>query len=138
VKRTSFVLIIALFFFLSSCHATKKDFRKSTDSQGYRSVAIKKYGHNIKYILNPSNTYVICLKRNKPTPQMPENLISFFVYDLANEEIILEEPAINGEVAWKTNHEVQVRIIPGILTTDENYNKKLSGYTFDVNLGKKE
>lgn len=103
----------------------------------YKSVAVEKYHDNIEYLFNTSKTFVICLKSNKPTPQIPQNQVRFFVYDLATEEIILEESLVGGEVSWKNDHEVRVKTTPGILTTDEEYNQQLTGYIFDVQERKK-
>jgi hypothetical protein len=136
LKRNA-ITLIALILFLTACHTAKTDAQKSTVSQEYKSIAVEKYGNNIEYVLNNSKTHVICLKQNKPTPQFPQNQISFFVYDLAKEEIILEESLIDGEVSWKNDREIQVKMTPGMLTTDEEYNKQLTGYIFDVKERKK-
>lgn len=136
MKRKSYIWVIVFLFFCTTCHSTKGN-NNSAKSLDYKSIAIKKYQKNIEYFFNSSDTYVICLTKDKSTPQMPENQISFFVYDLANEEIILEDSLIDGEVSWKSDHEIQVKMISGILTTDEEYNKQLTGYIFDVKEKKK-
>lgn len=135
MKRTSSILIMAFFFFLFGCHTSKTDVQKSVDSQDYKSIAIQKYGHNIEYILNSLKTHVICLKRNKPTPQIPQHQISFFIYDLEDKQIIFEESSIDAEVKWKNDHQVQVKITPGIVSGDET--PEDFTYIYDVRLGKK-
>ena len=137
VIRKSYICLIAFLLFFITCHTTKTENKKSTGTLDYKSIALKKYQKNIEYLFNSSDTYVICLTKNKPTPQMPQNQISFFVYDLANKEIILEDSLIDGEVSWKSDHDIQVKMTPGILTTDEEYNKQLTGYIFDVKEKKK-
>ena len=137
LKRNYLIWLMAFLLSLIRCHGVKTDVQKSAAPSDYKSIAMEKYHSNIKYLFNSSDSFVICLKKIKPTSQFPRDLLNFFVYDLATQEIILEETSIDGNVWWKNDHEIQVRMTPGILTTDEEYNKHLMGYIFDVKVKKK-
>lgn len=134
MKQNSIYLMVFIIF-LTACHTTKTDSQKSLTSQKYKAIAVEKYGNNIEYILNSPKTYVVCLKRNKPTPQIPQNQISFFIYDLDKEEIIFEDSSIDAKVEWKNDNQVLVKITPGIITGDESEDDFI--YVYDVKLREK-
>lgn len=134
VKSASFILIIVFLAVLVTCHTSKTDIQKSGD-QDYKAIAIEKYGHNVAYIFNSPKTDVICLKRNKPTPQMPQHQISFFIYDLEKGEVIFEESSVDAEVKWKNDHQAQIKITPGIVSGDETPEDFI--YIYDVESRKK-
>jgi len=135
MKKSSLTLLIAVFLFWVSCHSTKTDAQKFFNARNYGSLAVEKYGNDFEYFFNSPKTYVICLKRNKPTPQIPQYQISFFIYDLKKNEIIFEESSIDAEVEWRNDHQVQVKITPGIISGDETTDDFT--YVYDVTSRKK-
>jgi hypothetical protein len=130
VKRCCFSCLIGILSFLTACNSANTDIQKSGDPKNYETIAAEKYGDNIEYIFNSPKTHVICLKRNKPSPQIPQNQISFFIYDLKNGEIIFEESSIDAEVRWKSEDQVEVRITPGIVSGEETAEDFI--YVYDV------
>ena len=134
MQRASFILIIVFTAFLIACHTSKTDIQKSGE-QDYKAIAIEKYGPSVEYIFNSPKTHVICLKRNKPNPQIPQHQISFFIYDLEKDEVIFEESSIDAEVEWKNDHQAQIKITPGIVSGDEIPEDFI--YIYDVESGKK-
>ena len=134
VRKTS-ICVTTFLFFIIACHTTKTDVQESMDSQNYKTISLEKYGQNIEYLMNSSKTHVICLKRNKPTPQIPQSRISFFIYDIKKDEIIFEESFIDAEVRWKSEYQVEVKITPGIVSGDETAEDFI--YVYDVTLRRK-
>lgn len=119
------------------CSGTKTDSQPVSEKEKYRRVAKTKFGDRVEYLFNQSKNFVICFKKEKPTPQIPQNRLSFFVYNLETDEIIFEDTLTDGEVSWKSNTQFRVRTTPGMLTVDPEYNQKLTGYVFDVTLKRK-
>ena len=105
-------------------------------STTYRTIAEKRYVGEVNYIFNESNTFVICQKRYK-TNQADISPLDFFVFDLKNEKIAFEESEVKGEVCWLNDHQIKVSLVPGIVTGDEQADRKLFGYIYDLNLRKK-
>ena len=134
--RRSFLKWLALnCLFFIACSTSKMDSQRSSNSQTYKSIAAGKYGKGIEYLFNEPKTYVVCLKRVKPTAQAPQNQTSFFIYDLEKEEIIFEESSIDAEVKWKSDTQVEVKITPGIISGDETEDDFI--YLYDVRSRKK-
>ena len=119
------------------CSGTKTDSQPAPTREKYHQVAETKFGGGIEYRFNDSKNFVICLKKQKPTAQIPQNRLFFFVYNLENNQIIFEDSVTDGEVSWKSNTQFRVRTTPGMLTGDPEYNQKLMGYVFDVTLKRK-
>jgi len=63
--------------------------------------------------------------------------VQFFVYDLKNEKVLFEDSLANGSVKWLNDYQIQVSTVPGIVTEDEEVDKKLMGYIYDVKLQRK-
>jgi len=121
--------------FTIACNSSKMDSPKKSDSEMFKSIASEKYGKSIEFLYNNSKTHVVCLKKIKPTPQMFQNQISFFIYDLEKDEIIFEKSSIDAEVKWKNDDQVEVKITPGIVSGDETEDDFI--YLYDVRSRKK-
>lgn len=76
----------------------------------FREIAEQKYGPDVEYLPNSSNSCVLCVHRPKgPPPLLP---VAFFLYDRASGVIILEDSLANGEAVWLNDTTVEVRTIP--------------------------
>ena len=128
---------IALFsMILFVCFACSSS-RRNSDSDNpppeqYKIKALKKYGDNVEFAFDSSKVFVLCMKKSKPTRETPQQQTSFFVYDIAEDAILYENSLENGTVSWVNDHQVEVRLTPGILTKDEALNQLLTTYRFDV------
>ena len=127
--------LIMTFIIVTGCNTSKMDSPKTQNPQAFKSIAAEKYGKSVDYLFNDSKTYVVCLKRIKPTPQIPQNQIRFFIYDSEADKIIFEESSIDAEVEWQNDHQLRVKITPGIISGDETEEDFI--YTYDVELRKK-
>ena len=75
-----------------------------------RKIAERKYGPDVDYVPNSSNSCVLCIHRPKgPPPLLP---VAFFLYDMTSNEIMLEDSLANGEAVWLDDTIVEVRTIP--------------------------
>lgn len=135
VKRSFSKWLVLTCLFFIACNTSKMDSPKSSDSGTYKSIAAEKYGTGIEYLFNEPRTYVVCLKRIKPTAEAPQNQTNFFIYDLGKEKIIFEESSIDAQVKWKNDSQVQVKITPGIVSGDETEDDFI--YLYDVKAEKK-
>ncbi|NOZ47414.1 MAG: hypothetical protein GXO79_11620 [Chlorobi bacterium] len=102
----NFIVLISVVTFIQ-CHIKKTTSLQSTISKqidtvnnNYKNIAFQKFGNSVLYIINKTNTYVICYKQNKTSAYNPNNNLQFFVFDLLNNKIIFEDVLYNGSVNW--------------------------------------
>ena len=114
-------LIVALLL-LPACASSSRPPASARAAENYKNLALAKYGEGVEFIFNESETHVLCLKQNKVklSPALPQDPLRFFVYDLQNEKIVYEDSIEDGSVNWISNSELQISIIPGIVSGDEN------------------
>ena len=131
------ILQLAIIFTLVSCTSARKDFGSVELVDRFRELAVAKYVDNITYRVNLTHSYVLCYKQSRPTSSNPFPPVQFFVYDLWNERVLFEDSLAKGSIKWLNDYQIQVSTIPGIVTGDEEADKKLLGYIYDVKLQRK-
>jgi hypothetical protein len=98
----------------------------------HEAVARRKYGDRVEFVFDNSRSYVICVagedKSRSPFPRFSRRL-TFFVYDLASEQIVFEESIENASVSWEEDTLLKVSVTPGIVQMEE---PKEYGYLYDV------
>lgn len=132
------IIFTFLLLILVSCTSAKKSnsavSQEKNDTlpavEKYKTLAVEKYKDQIDYVFNQSKTHVLCARTSKPTPKMPENNVSFFVFDLNHENIIFEESIVDGSVTWINNRQLEIIQKTGIIS-GENPDRR-HGYIFDV------
>lgn len=114
--------------------SSKKTSAASAAAGQYKIAATEKYGEGVEYYFNESKTHVLCLKQAKVklSPAMPQNPLRFFVYDLNAEKIIYEDSLEDGSVRWINDSQLQISLIPGIVSGDED--PEDFTYLYDVKL----
>lgn len=129
-------VIIALFLsgILIACRS-KDVQRESSSPEQYKSLSAQKYGEGAEWALNATKTAVLCIKRSKPTAQLPQHQVAFFIYDIAGNKIVYEDNLPNGSVGWKDDQTVIVEIVPGIERKDEASPPARRGYIVDIRTG---
>ena len=137
LKLSVLILQLTIVFTLASCASAKKDSNSVDSVEKYRKLAVDKYKDNITYRVNLTHSYVLCYKQSRPTSQNPFPPVQFFVYDLKNEKVLFEDSLANASIKWLNDYQIQVSTIPGIVTGDEEADKKLMGYIYDVKLQRK-
>lgn len=118
-------LSIVLSFLILSCATSKQAQDK------YRSLAVEKFKENIDYVYNESKSFVLCVSAAKPTALKPQNSIRFFVYDINNDAIVMEESLTDGSARWINDRSIEVRYALGVDSKDPAVPHSGS-YLFDV------
>lgn len=120
---------------LSSCRTS--DLRhEEVQNEGYRLLAVQKYGQGAEYVQNMSGSAVLCVKESKPTQLYPQHQIAFFVYDMKEKKVLFEDSIPNGSVSWNDGSSLIVRIVPGTIRDDDKTSAARPGYIFDLRSGK--
>lgn len=136
-KLSVSILQLTIGFTLACCALAKKEANSGGSAENYKKLAVDKYKDNITYQINLTHLYVLCHKQSRPTSRNPYPPVQFFVYGLKNEKVLFEDSLANGSVKWLNDYQIQVSTIPGIITGDEEANKKLRGYIYDIKLQRK-
>ncbi len=117
---------------LSSCGGSNQIETTSSHKPGYKIVAEKTYNSEYKTKYNIDSTYIICEKIFKQSPQMPQNRVDFFIYDVSDDKIVFKDNLPNGNVEWLNDHQVKITRLLGIISGIEAENKN-SVTLFDIN-----
>ncbi len=136
-KLSVAILQITIGLTLAYCALAKKESNSGESVENYKKLAVDKYKDNITYQINLTHLYVLCHKQSRSTSRNPFPQVQFFVYDLKNEKVLFEDSLVNGSVKWLNDYQIQVSTIPGIVTGEEEADKKLMGYIYDVKLQRK-
>ena len=94
----------------------------SADISRYKSAEIlakQKFGNAYFLVENESKTFVLCYKMDEKKIQ-PHSSIHYFVYDLNTNQIVFEENLIDIEIKWFDDKNIEIRIIPEIISDDES------------------
>ena len=125
-------LLLILIFALSCQHQNGVN---KTAKTGYSKIISERLGEGVQYQKNESGTNVLCKVEHKSINGLETR---FILYDLEQEQILLEDAVYNGSVQWISDSEIQVKNTPGMVTTDPEQNKKMQGYIFNLNTNQKE
>ena len=68
---------------------------------------------------NATEEYVMCSYRPEPTALSTMPQIAFFVWDVAAKEILFEQSNVHGSSGWVDDFEIEMTLIPGIVTEEE-------------------
>jgi hypothetical protein len=134
MKTRCLAAVLILCGILLSCRGS--EVRKPETQDRYRVLAAQKYGESAEWIPNTAKTAVLCVKRSKPTAQLPQHQVSFFIFDVASERIVFEGHIPNGSVVWKDDQSVLVEMVPGMERKDETSPPPRRAYLVDVRTGK--
>jgi hypothetical protein len=127
-------LVLLLFV---SCGSSRKDIKEpDPGALRYRSIAMEKYGPGAEFLFNEARTAVVCLKKSKPTPRLPQKRVGFIVFDLLSDSIVFEDNIPNGSVDWKDNFSVLVNITPGTEKAEDVTPQTIHGYIYDIRIRK--
>lgn len=109
-------LIIVCLILISGCCVASKEITKDKSAE---KLAAEKFGSGYKLIKNKSESFILCLKLEEKQNQ-PHTSVEYFVYDLDKEEIIFSEKLLDAEVGWFDDHNLKLRIIPEIISDDND------------------
>ncbi len=135
------LITVSLGLVFAFCASSNKTDKSESEPIGtaqpvlkYETIAKAKYSGDIVYIPNPNNTYMLCVNRLKPTNENPFPSFSYFIYDLAKDEVIYEDTESNGDVLWKNNDQLMIHVFPGQIRTEDD---KPIVYIYDIKKQKK-
>jgi hypothetical protein len=99
-------------------------------------MAAQMYGPAVEFLFNESKTAVVCFKKSKPTPLLPQRQVQYFVFDLVSDTMLYEDNIPNGSVEWKDNFSILVNITPGNEKTEDVTPPTVHGYIYDIRIRK--
>ena len=131
------ILVPFLIILISSCSSKETSGEMQDNTPPYKKIAEEKFDKDYRVIFNNDSTYLIVyyLPKNVNKTLIPP--LKFFVYDTNNKKVIFQDNLTNGKVEWINDHQFQVSTIPEIVTGNDEDNKKLFGYIYDVHTKRK-
>ncbi|GAB5524476.1 MAG: hypothetical protein Roseis2KO_23480 [Roseivirga sp.] len=115
-NRSYWMLLLSMCF-LASCSVTKKT-QAVSESTAYLTLAKEKLGDNVKFDFNEDRSYVLC--QSEILPKAKSKSFSFFVYNMKDEKIVLEQNVSAGFVQWLSTMEIEVFTTPGVMRNDQS------------------
>jgi len=103
----------------------------------YVRIATEKFLNDIIYVFNPAKSHVLCVKSSKSTQRFLYPPLVFFIYDIRNEKIVYGESLNNGSIKWVNDTQIEVSLIPGVVSGLEEIDKKARGFVYDLTTHKK-
>ncbi len=103
---------------LVSCGGTKPLVSQPITGD-YKSVATKKLGEDVNYVLNDSKTYVLCTYEVAGSSQQPRNSLNYLVIKIKDNSIVMENRVDGGTVSWYDDNEIEVYLTPGMVRKDQ-------------------
>ncbi len=126
------LFILALFALLTSCNCVKKS---SVD--GIESVARQKFGQSATIIYNSNRTHALVYTVHEPDMKNPVNALNYGIYQLDKSLLVYSEQKYNASVEWFNSQFILIKSSPGVQSTDEAVNQRMSQYYIEVNTQKK-
>ncbi len=102
-----------------------------------QAIAGEKYGEGSEVLPDSTGKFFLVRQWHKLSTLPSQQQVRFFIYDAPQQKIIFEDDIPGGTVFWKNGHQIKVDIIPGMLTSDPEQNRQLTGYIYDVGLRQK-
>lgn len=103
----------------------------------YKKVAMAKYHDDVNFVVNPSKSHVLCVRKSA-LDSKNSLALKFFVYDLAADKVVYEESQPSGTVKWISDDRIEVYVLPGIVRVGKDgQEKSFYGYIYDLKLKKK-
>jgi len=132
VMKGLFFLIILVSFLNVGCSGSAQV--NTPDKTMLTKITEQKFSENNSILFNEDKTYALCLNNSKKQLTGP---VSFFIYSLKSDKIILEDSIAQGSLKWLNDSQIEVKTIPGIVKGGEGENTAAHGYIFDLNLQQK-
>ncbi|MGD9994730.1 MAG: hypothetical protein AB7S69_15640 [Salinivirgaceae bacterium] len=89
---------------------------KATSVTDFKILAIEKFGENIKILPSLKGSYVLYMSEKPEQLLNPNELVSFFVVDKKENNIVYEDAISGASLSWKSDSELWIRIQKGIIT----------------------
>jgi hypothetical protein len=128
-----FIILLLSSLCLAGCSHIKNNSEK--ENEDFKKSAEEKLGKNLTYEYNAERTYALIYKQEKESAQKPNPALKLIVYDLVNSKLLFEDNLSSAKAFWKNDTEIEVRITPGNIST-ENQNT-FYGYIYNVKTSEK-
>ena len=128
--------LLGLLAFVLSCNSSKQASEKTALNLKLEELATAKLGNPHSFEQNATGEYTIVSRALKTRPNDAYPTIRFFIYDLANEEIIHENTVPGGELSWESDFDVRVHSAVIIPDPSEN-DTRPKEYFYNVKTRKK-
>lgn len=106
-------------------------------SARYEIIAKEKFTVNYVMKFNASKDYLLCFKNDDSHKEKNTSATAYFIYDLKNDVVLIEETIGAGKVEWLNDHQVEISSIPGIVKGGEKEETTKQSYIYDLKLKKK-
>ena len=132
MQKKYFLMFISLVFVIG-CSAPEKTFKDGEII--LKKLSAEKLGSPIQIFYNSDSTFALNIRQDKSSSRNPNPSLNFFVYNIKIAKIIFEDSVPAGSAAWINNDEIEVRLTPGIVSSNDA--NRLFGYIYNVKSGKK-
>lgn len=131
-----FRVFCAIVIFCSACSSVKTT---SSDEQKNFLIDFKTKMELLKSSeeYNSSKTKLLLVKKAPTSLSIPDSFIDFFVIDVVNQKLLIQEKVDKAAVSWQSENIIKIKISPGTVTDDKDFNEKSSTYYINVLTGKK-
>ncbi len=127
------LFLVSLFLLMNSCSSSKEESGEIQSYQPlYKKIAEEKFNNDYKIAFNKDSTYIIIYYYTQGNSKQQNSPLRFFVYNSGTNETIFQDNLANGDVKWINNYQFKVSTIPGIVKGNEDGNKEIFGYVYDV------
>jgi hypothetical protein len=96
----------------------------------FKTLAIEKFGENIKILPSPEESYVLYVSEKPEQLLNPNELVAFFVVDKKENKIVYEDAISGASLSWKSDSELWLKIQKGIISTPSDDGKEI--YYYDL------
>ena len=140
VRNRLWIASLCLFYtLLQSCSPKVSDQVSNADQvsmeEKINALAVKQFEDGYKITYNTSKTFALVTKSFKTRKNEAFATLSLLIYDGVEEEIVFEETIPKASASWINDHEVEVRVISGMLADDQ---QAKAGFIFNVQEKKKK
>lgn len=112
----------------------KSDQHSNSKQEKYKAIAEEKYGDPVTYTPSENGNFILCIHNETGSVKQPQNRISYFVYDLNEDQIIHEETFGPGTIQWYDEDELEIFYLPGVMPE----NKTKEDFTYLLNVKTKD
>lgn len=129
-----FIIILGLSFGCSNCkvYDSRVNSEKPVLKNTIKNAAIEKFGKNAKIVFNKDKKFAIVIGNNIIDKNHQLEKTPFFVYDILNKKIIFEDNVVESKIFWEDKFVVRTARLPGIISKNNEENKFVGGYSFNV------
>ncbi len=123
------ILLLGACYFMASC-VSRQAANTPQDPVCLPASAFRDKLGEYEVEFSKTEGFFLAVVRSEPTAKRPESPVRFIVGNTVTCEILLEDQIANGSVEWISESEIEVHMIPGIVSKEEP--RKPLGYRYHV------